>query len=61
MLRPKDAPPSTVVPEDDEPVETPPPVVATAPLVGLRVTEQPLGGTAVLEPCHTMATEAEPV
>jgi hypothetical protein len=39
MLRPKDAPPSAVVPQDERPVETPPPV---APRVVVAAAPRPL-------------------
>jgi hypothetical protein len=42
-------------------IETAPPGVPSAPLDGVRVTEQPEGGTDVPDPCQTTATDAEPV
>jgi hypothetical protein len=48
-------------PEQLADIEIGPPAVATEPLVGVRVTVQPEGGVAATEPCHTTATEAEPV
>ena len=40
--------------------EIAPPLVPSAPLVGVRAIEHPDGGVAVLEPCQVTATEAEP-
>ena len=48
-------------PEQAADNEIAPPVVGSEPLEGVRVMLHPVGATAVLEPCHTTATDADPV